>query len=103
MLLKSGTYSPIFSSIGKEEGLQQQSYSVITTGRGVFFLSYFMERYEYVFDVLGSIVVDIQIELIESEDDSQKALARLERSYLSQVVDLLHEARRCRQLLEKES
>lgn len=62
-----------------------------------------MERYEYVFDVLGSIAVDIQIELIESEDDSHKALARLERSYLSQVVDLLHKAKECRQLLEKES
>ena len=62
-----------------------------------------MEKYEYVFDVLGSIVVDIQVELIESEDDSHKALARLERSYLSQVVDLLHEARRCRHLIEKES
>lgn len=62
-----------------------------------------MEKYEYVFDTLGSIVVDIQVELIESEDDSHKALARLERSYLSQVVDLLHEAKKCRQLIEKES
>lgn len=62
-----------------------------------------MEKYEYVFDTLGSIVVDIQVELIESENDSHKALARLERSYLSQVVDLLHEAKKCRELIEKES
>lgn len=62
-----------------------------------------MERYEYVFDALTSIVVDIQIELIESEEGSQKELARLERSYLSQVVDLLHKAQKCRQAIEKES
>jgi hypothetical protein len=62
-----------------------------------------MEKYEYVFDALGSIVVDIQVELIESEDDSNKALARLERSYLSNIVDLLHKARECRQQIEKES
>lgn len=61
-----------------------------------------MEKYEYVFDALGSIVVDIQVELIESEDDSHKALARLERSFLSNVVDLLHEAKKCRELIEIE-
>ena len=68
-----------------------------------FFLSDFMEKYEYVFDALESIVIDIQVELIESENDSHKALARLERSYLSNVVDLLHKAQECRQQIEKES
>lgn len=62
-----------------------------------------MDKYEYVFNALGSIVVDIQVELIESDDDSHKALVRLERSYLSQVVDLLHKAKECRHLIEKES
>ena len=62
-----------------------------------------MEKYEYVFDALESIVVGIQVELIVSEDNSHKALARLERSYLSDVVDLLHKARECRQQIEKES
>lgn len=62
-----------------------------------------MEKYEYVFDALESIVVDIQMELIESENDSNKALARLERSYLSNVVDLLHTARKCRESIEKGS
>lgn len=60
-----------------------------------------MEKYEYVFDALGSIVVDIQVELIESEDDGTKALVRLERSYLDQVVELLHKAQKCRELVEK--
>lgn len=59
-----------------------------------------MERYEYVFDALTSIVVDIQVELIESEDDGHKALVRLERSYLDQVVELLHKAQECRRLTE---
>lgn len=62
-----------------------------------------MEKYEYVFDVLGSIVVDIQVELIESDDDSPKALLLQESSYLRQVVALLHEAKKCRHLIEKES
>ena len=62
-----------------------------------------MEKYEYVFDALESIVIDIQAELIESENDSHKALARLERSYLADVVDLLHKAKECRQQIEKES
>jgi len=62
-----------------------------------------MEKYEYVFDALESIVVDIQLELNESENDSHKALARLERSFLSNVVDLLHEARKYRELTEKGS
>lgn len=60
-----------------------------------------MEKYEYVFDALGSIVVDIQVELIESEDDGHKALVRLERSYLDQAVELLHNAKKCRELVEK--
>ncbi len=62
-----------------------------------------MDKYEYVFDALGSIVIDIQAELIESEDESHKSLARLERSYLSNVVDLLHKAKECRQQIEKEA
>jgi hypothetical protein len=70
---------------------------------GVFFLSHCMEKYEHVFDALESIVVDIQLELDESDNDSHKALARLERSFLSNVVDLLHEARKYRELIEKGS
>jgi len=62
-----------------------------------------MEKYEHVFNALESIVVDIQLELDESEDDSHKALARLEWSFLSNVVDLLHEAKKYRELIEKGS
>jgi len=58
-----------------------------------------MEKYEYVFDTLESIVVDIQLEVIESEDDGYKALARLERSYIDQAVDLLWKAYGCHQIL----
>lgn len=62
-----------------------------------------MEKYEYIFDALGSIVVDIQVDLDESGDDSHKALLLQESSYLRQVVALLHEAKKCRHLIEKES
>ena len=62
-----------------------------------------MEKYEYVFDALESIVVDIQVELNESENGSHKALARIERSFQSNAVDLLHEARKLRAQIEKES
>jgi len=62
-----------------------------------------MEKYEYVFDALESIVVDIQLELNESESAEHKALARIERSFISNVVDLLHEAKKYRELIEKGS
>ena len=58
-----------------------------------------MEKYETVFTALESIVVDIQTDLIESEDDAYKALVRLERSYIEQVMDLLWKAHECRQIV----
>ena len=62
-----------------------------------------MEKYNYVFNALESIVVDVQFGVLESDNDSEKALLRLERSYLSQVVELLHKAQKCRQEVEIES
>lgn len=62
-----------------------------------------MEKYEYVFDALESIVVDIQVDLIESETDSVRELAKLEKSFLVNAIDLLKEAQKYRQLIEKES
>jgi hypothetical protein len=62
-----------------------------------------MEKYEYIFDALESIVVDIQEELMESEDDSHKELLKLEASFLFNVVALLHEAKKYRVQIEKGS
>ena len=62
-----------------------------------------MEKYEYVFDALESIVVDIQLDLNESEDGLNKELAKLEKSFLVNAIDLLKEAQKYRQLSEKES
>lgn len=68
-----------------------------------FFLSLCMEKYEYVFDALESVVVDIQLDLNESEEGSHKELAKLEKSFLVNAIHLLKEAKKYRQLIEKES
>ena len=62
-----------------------------------------MEKYEYVFDALESIVVDIQVDFIESDADSVRELAKLEKSFLVNAIDMLKEAQKYRQLSEKES
>jgi 5'-deoxynucleotidase YfbR-like HD superfamily hydrolase len=62
-----------------------------------------MEKYEYVFDALESIVVDIQLDLNESEDGLHKELAKLEKSFLVNAIHLLKEAKKYRQQSEKES
>lgn len=65
-----------------------------------------MEKYQHMFDTLGSILNDIQTGFIESEDDSQHPLLYKEYFYLRQVVVLLQDARECkeaREQVEKES
>ena len=62
-----------------------------------------MEKYEYVWDALESIVVDIQLDLNELEEGSHKELVKLEKSFLVNAMHLLKEAKRCRQQIEKES
>ena len=62
-----------------------------------------MDKYEYVWDALESIVVGIQLDLNELEEGSHKELVKLEKRSLINAMHLLKEAKKCRQQIEKEA